>query len=125
MLKPPDQKFKTSISGVINLTCSSFSGTISLCFQKDVFLKTYEALVGESHDSINDEVKDAAGELLNMIYGQAKTELNKKGYQLEKALPTVVAGEGLELHHGSENPVLVIDFDSRLGKFYLEVVLAS
>lgn len=111
------------IAGVISLTCPSFTGSISICFSSDVFLKIYEIMVGEKHETINTEVQDAAGEILNIIYGQAKTELKNKGYQLEKALPTVMVGQKLQLHHGANKTVLIIPFKSAMGDFHLEVML--
>ena len=36
---------------------------------------------------INDENKDFAGEIVNMIYGQAKIDLNLGGYNFDKAFP--------------------------------------
>ncbi len=122
-LRQPNENLPMEIAGVISLTNPAFTGSIALCFQAKVFLKIYENMVGEKHEKIIPEIEDAAGELLNIIFGQAKTILNdKKGYALEKALPTILAGEKLTLRH-SVGPVMLLPFESEAGTFHLEVVI--
>lgn len=113
------------IAAVISMVCSDFNGTISLEFPKIVFLKIYESMLGESHTEITDEIKDCAAEILNMIYGQAKTALNSKGYNLEKAIPTVMAGDKLRIHHTSGAAALVVPIHTPHGDFYMEVALGQ
>lgn len=123
-LKRPGENLPTEIAGVISLISSDFRGSITVCFEAKVFLKIYENMVGEKHETITPEVEDAAGELLNIIFGQAKTVLNdKKGFSLEKALPTVLVGDRLKIHHQSRNPAIVLPFDSSAGSFHLEVLI--
>lgn len=114
-----------SLAGVINLTCSHFTGIIAIAFSKEVFLNTYNKMLDEDVKELNDEVKDGAGELLNIIYGQAKKELNRVGYQLEKAIPTIMAGENIQIHVSRQTPAIVLPFSSELGDFYLEVSIST
>lgn len=124
VLKKPDEKIPMEIAGVIALSCKEFTGSINLCFKAEVFLKIYESLTGEKHSSITTEIEDAAAELLNMIFGQAKTVLNdQKGYTLDRAMPTVLTGDRLRLHHLSKNPAIVIPFESPIGTFHLEILV--
>ena len=124
-MKKEDEVFDVKVAGVINLVCADFTGSISVCFSEKVFLNVYAAMTGEEHSEISSEHKDAAGEILNMIYGHAKTLLNQKGFELEKALPTVIMGEKMELHQGEGKKVLIIPFESELGAFHLEVMLSE
>lgn len=123
-LRKHSERIPMEIAGVISLTCSEFSGSITICFRAEVFLKIYENMVGEQHHEITPEIEDAAGELLNIIFGQAKTVLNdQKGYTLEKAIPTVLVGEKLKLHHQSRNPAIVLPFESSAGAFHIEILI--
>lgn len=123
-LKKPEDKLPMEIAGVIALSCKEFTGSINLCFRGETFLKIYEGLTGEKHANINTEIEDAAAELLNIIFGQAKTVLNdQKGYTLDRALPTVLSGDRLKLYHASKSPAIVIPFESPAGPFHLEIVI--
>lgn len=121
-LRKRDERLPIEIAGVIALTCSEFTGSIALCFSSKVFLNIYEALVGEPATEITQESQDAAAELLNMIFGAAKTELNdRKGYTLEKAIPTVLCGEKLRIHHQSASPTIILPFEGKIGAFHIEI----
>ena len=123
-IKKPGENFPIEIAGVISLSNPAFTGSITLCFRGEVFLKIYENMVGEKHDTISPEIEDAAGELLNMIFGHAKAFLNdNKGYSLEKALPTILSGEKLRLRHKSNSSVIVLPFESTAGNFHIEVLV--
>lgn len=123
-LRKPTERIPMEIAGVISLTSSEFTGSITICFRAEVFLKIYENMVGEKHDVISSEIEDAAGELLNIIFGQAKTILNdQKGYTLEKSIPTVLVGEKLKLHHQSRMPAIILPFESPAGAFHLEILV--
>jgi chemotaxis protein CheX len=123
-LRKPTENIPMEIAGVLNLVCSEFKGSISLCFRGQVFLNIYESMVGEKHAQITSEIQDAAGELLNIIFGQAKTVLNdQKGYSLEKSLPTILVGEKLKLHHQSRSPAIILPFDCSAGTFHVEIVV--
>ncbi|MCM2281232.1 MAG: chemotaxis protein CheX [Bdellovibrionaceae bacterium] len=123
-LKKAGETIPMQIAGVIALTNPAFTGTIALCLRDEVFLNIYENMVGEKHEKITAELEDAAGELLNMIFGQVKTILNdQKGYKLEKALPTVLTGEKLTLRHRGATPAIILPFDSSSGVFHIEVFI--
>ena len=115
---------RIDIAGILSLTSKEFNGSISICFSKEVFLKVYGKMLGEEISEINDDVKDCAGELLNIIFGQAKTILNDEmGYSFEKSIPTILAGEKLSLHYHSQKPAMVIPFGSEVGDFFLEILI--
>jgi len=123
-LLPHDERIPMEIVGLIGLACAEFKGALSICFRSEVFLKIYENMVGERHGAISQEIEDAAGELLNIIFGQAKTIVNdQKGYKLELAIPTVLTGEKLQLHHQSRNSAVVLPFESGAGAFHLEILI--
>ncbi|OFZ17744.1 MAG: hypothetical protein A2X94_15205 [Bdellovibrionales bacterium GWB1_55_8] len=110
------------IAGVISLTSSAFQGSIALCFPAAVFLAIYSSMLGEKHEEITKEIEDAAGEILNIIFGQAKAELNdKEGYAIQKAIPTIVRGKTLQVHHLSRSVAVVLPFETAAGRFNLEI----
>jgi chemotaxis protein CheX len=121
-LRTDDMKFEFGIIGLIALSCQSFRGTIALCFTKEVFLKIYERMLGEVHTEITQEIEDAVAELLNIVYGTAKTQLNKEqGYDFQPAIPTVLRGEHIQLRAKAKTPVVILPFASEVGQVHVEI----
>lgn len=121
-VKEGEGPYQVSIAGVISLISDHFSGSITLCFPAQTFLNIYNKMFDEENTEINEEIEDAAGEILNIIYGQAKAELNdQKGYQLKKAIPTVLTADKLKIRQQGPGPVVVLPFDSQAGKFHIEI----
>lgn len=114
--------FPVSIAGVITVSTAKYQGSITLAFPEHVFLKICESMFGEKMESITGEVEDAAGELLNIIYGTAKSVLNgQHGYELAPALPTVLSGERINIRQQTNDKVIVLPFDTPHGQFQIEI----
>lgn len=109
------------IAGVVGIVSSSFTGNIGLCFPTSTFLLSMEKMLGEPYTEITDEIADGAGELMNMIFGYAKKILNGEGFDLGRALPTVIVGENLRIKQKNSHTVIVLPFDSTIGPFQLEI----
>lgn len=120
--KEGETSYKVSIAGVISLISDHFSGSIALCFPASTFLNLYNLMFEEKNEVITPEIEDAAGELLNIIYGQAKATLNDvNGYQLKKAIPTVLTAEKLSIRQQGSGPVVILPFDTKVGPFHIEI----
>lgn len=110
-----------AIAGVIGITSTAFNGTITLCFPENVFLGVMSKMLGEEYKEINKELQDGAGELLNIIFGQAKTTLSDQGYSIQKAIPTVIRGSAITTTLLSKDPTLVLPFKAEFGIFHVEI----
>jgi chemotaxis protein CheX len=123
-VKGVDQvEFDIGIAGVINLTSEAFHGTILLAFGTQTFISIYNKMVGEDIKELNQEIQDGAAELLNIIYGHAKRILTAKDYKLDKAIPTVLMGEGMTVKHFGSSKAIVIPFESEFGPVLIEIIL--
>lgn len=111
------------IAGIIGINSKSFKGVISLCFPAIVFLELMSKMLGEDYHEINDELKDGAGELTNMIFGHAKKILNENGHTFDKALPTVAYGKDLLIETKSSGESVVLPFLVSGNIFYMEILL--
>jgi chemotaxis protein CheX len=121
-LKGKDPMPPISIAAQLGLTSNQFKGAISLCFEERVFLKMLSNMMGEEITEITIENQDGASELLNMVYGFAKTALNPRGFTFERAIPTVVRGKELHTSHGGL-PTLVIPLRSEIGFVFIEITV--
>ena len=111
------------ISGVIGLVSDEFSGTVVISFPEKTFLNIMSAMLGEDFQELNQDLVDGAGELLNIIFGQAKTVLNEKGYGIKMAIPTVISGKSHSLSNLFKKEIVIVPFDSSAGSFFVEIGL--
>lgn len=86
-------EMKGDVAAIVGLVAPPLKGNFIISFTKEAMLQIYKNMLGEEPGEINDEVKDAIGEIANMVYGSSKTLLNQNGYNFQMALPTVVLGE--------------------------------
>lgn len=114
---------QSSIAAVLGLTSTAFRGSLSICFPEATFLAIMGRLLGETYTQITTDLEDGAGELLNIIFGFAKKVLNERSHTFEKAIPTVVRGEGLSVRHLTNQATLILPFESELGAFAIEICI--
>ncbi|MEW6265999.1 MAG: chemotaxis protein CheX [Thermodesulfobacteriota bacterium] len=111
------------ISGIIGVTGSGAMGSISVTFTFDLIQVVMKNMLGDDVSGLDDEVKDAVGELTNQISGAARRHLAQEGLSLQAGIPTVVAGKNHTIKHIVTGPVLVIPFEGPQGKMIVEVSL--
>lgn len=113
------------ISGVIGIVSDTFTGSVMISFPEKTFLKVLSRMLGDEITKIDQDSSDGAGELTNMIFGQAKITLNEKGYGIKTAIPSVVTGKDHSLKGHTQGPVMVIPFETDIGKFFVEICLSN
>jgi len=113
------------ISGIIGMNSDRFLGSMAMCFQEGLILKIFNNMMGGATRELNDDVKDAVAELTNIIFGNAKRDLNVIGHTIQPAIPSVITGKNHEIRHSIEGMCLVIPFESLSGKMVVECVMRS
>ena len=124
-VKPANVKMPgVDIAGLINLSSPFFTGVIAICFGTETFLKIYEKMLGERHSEINHDVRDAAAELANIIFGQAKLPISKEfDVSLGMVIPVVITGKDIEVVFKSQLPTIILPFNTLGGPFHLEIIV--
>lgn len=120
-----NEKFMGDISGVIGLISEAFSGSVVISFPANTFLKIMTRMLGEECTEITKDIEDGAGELTNIIFGQAKIGLNERGFGIKTALPSVISGNDHSILQMTQGPRMVIPFDSDAGAFVVEICLSN
>jgi len=112
------------VSSVIGMTgCAE--GTMSLSFSDSCALAVATSMTGAKAGSEKSAILDAVGELRNIVAGDARTRLEKLGYALAAAIPTVVSGKDHTVYHNKRGgPVTFIPFSTGQGDFYLDICFA-
>lgn len=119
-----DSLAKGDISGIIGLTGSA-TGSLALSFSEGAILKIVSNMLGEEIKSINSDIKDAVGEVTNMVSGVARKNLEAEGFYIQAAIPTVVTGKDHSIAHVMGGPSLIIPFEIDEGIFVVDICLAE
>lgn len=110
---------KGDITGVISIS-GNYSGKVSITYSEKLILHVVTTMFGEEMMEINDEIKDAVGELTNMISGQATTKLTELGTSLKAELTDVIMGGQHPLDHIAGRPVVAMSYQTDNGDFTME-----
>lgn len=109
------------ISGLIGLSGQA-QGMVVLGLSREAAIEATTVLLQQRPDDVNGDVTDAVGELVNIIAGGAKAELEHLGLSL--GLPTVITGKGHRIEFPRDVTPICIPFDSQWGGITVEVGLA-
>lgn len=110
------------ISGVVGLT-GNVQGFVVLSFRESAALHVVGAFLGEASRSLDDGVRDAVGELANIIAGGAKRSLAESGYDLKISIPSVIVGQDHTISRPTGVPCFEIPFETDAGPFSVELCL--
>jgi chemotaxis protein CheX len=119
-LKKRDDPSQGDITGVVGMT-GPVKGSIAVSFSEQAILHIVSNMFREAFKVMNEEVKDAAGELSNMICGDARRALADNGHHFEAAIPAVITGKGHTITHSVPGPSIVMPFSlEEGGSFFVE-----
>ncbi len=110
-----------AIEGNIILKSTFFEGEFIIGFSKETYLKILKLVLDQDDTEIKSDNADFAGEIVNMIYGQAKTVLNLTGHNFEKILPTFRLNPEKK---NSKFPIVIVPLESNVGpiEILIEVI---
>jgi chemotaxis protein CheX len=117
-----DNNAQGDITGIIGLT-GKVKGSLALTFSEECILKIVSNMLGEDKPKIDHEIKDAVGEITNMVSGVARKKLEALGLLVFAAIPTVVSGKGHSVSHVLGGPSLIIPFETDSGAFVVDVCM--
>ncbi|MDY6904764.1 MAG: chemotaxis protein CheX [Thermodesulfobacteriota bacterium] len=116
---------KTTNAPEGDITCmltvsGEFNGSVSVTYTKECILGIVSNMFGEEMSELNDEIKDAAGEVTNMIAGQVTTKLAEAGKSLVAKPGEVLMEEGHTVDHIEGLPVIAVPYKTEKGTFTIE-----
>lgn len=98
------------VSGVIGLVQDELEGTMTICLTFETVRDILPRIVGNAISVTHEMTVDAVGEITNMIFGQIKTELNRRGYGLKLGIPSVVTGRGHFVSQFHRGQYMIVPF---------------
>lgn len=115
-----DSSAMGDVTGIVGLTGDK-SGTFSISFSKSCGIAVVKNMLGEDIQDIVNDVKDAVGEVTNMISGAARAELQQNhSLTISGSTPSVVMGANHTIAHVSKEPIMAVPFSTEHGDFVIE-----
>ena len=108
------------VSAMIGLT-GSFSAMMSIHCPEAVSLAVTGAMLGMELSEIDADVKDALGEIANMVAGGIKERFAAENIKLELAIPTAITGKSYIISSPTRSNRIVIPFSVEQGQFFVEI----
>jgi chemotaxis protein CheX len=103
----------------------SIEGTLTLRCSRRLAVEATRAMLGVETTEDSAEVKDALGELLNMVIGQAKTYFSEGGGSFTFSVPTTVMGDSYQIYVRARPgaTVTTVHYLCPVGPFSVELYL--
>lgn len=116
-LRKPDQSHG-GVSGVIGLSGQAL-GTAAVIVSDDTAIKITERFLGMEITEVNEDVVDCIGEVINMVAGNAKAQMEQ--YNLSISLPSIVRGKDHIIEFPSNVTPICIPFTSDIGDLMVQI----
>ncbi|MES9994751.1 chemotaxis protein CheX [Desulfovibrio aminophilus] len=107
------------VTGLVGLTGEK-NGSVSISFSRPCAVAIVKGMLGDDIGDIMNDVRDAVGEITNMVSGQARAGLAEKGMVFQGSTPSVIMGDGHTISHMAKTPIMAIPFQTEHGTFTIE-----
>ncbi len=115
-----DAVIEYNLSSLIGLA-GDFKGILAIQCPAEVAMGITGAMLGMEVTELDGDVKDAIGEVANMVAGGLKEALTGAGKNTELAIPTTVIGTSIRTSGLSGASRVMIPFSCPMGRFGVEL----
>lgn len=81
--------------------------------------------LGTEVEELNEDVKDAIGEIANMVAGNLKVSFAAEGLDIELAIPTSVVGESFNVSGAARAQRVIVPLKMNADPFWIELMYVS
>ena len=83
------------------------------------------SFLGMEVEDLDDDVKDAIGEIANMVAGNLKVSYAAIGLNVELAIPTSIVGESFRINGIAEAKRIIVPLKMAEGLFWIELMYVA
>jgi chemotaxis protein CheX len=116
--------FRDSVSGMVGLA-GQCRGMLAIHMPNILAMNITGKFLFMDVEEVNEDVKDAIGELANMLAGSVKSMLTETGSGLKLAIPSAISGAEYEVECLAESDGVVLPFHMEEGEFLVECFLQN
>ena len=95
----------SDISGIIGLSGEA-NGAVAISLKEDTAFKLTSILTGKEYASVDSEVTDMLGEIVNIIAGNVKNVFEKK-HRIKISMPSIIKGKAHTIVWPSEKARII------------------
>jgi len=119
-LKGREDTIESNLTSMIGLA-GDLRGVLAVHCPEETAKGITGAMLGMDIDAIDEDVKDAIGEIANMVAGGLKTALLAEGTETELAIPTTAVGKSIRTSGLAGASRFIIPFSTPAGDFGIEL----
>ena len=122
-------KIPTQLTAMVGFA-GAYMGLAAIHVRNSFAKKIASAMTGiEAEKLTSEDVRDALGEIANMIAGRFKSQLslklNLRDQVFEQSVPSVISGEDFETHAVTDAPSYMVAFNADSEIFYVEMAMKA
>ena len=118
--KRSDAMLQNSISGIIGLAGET-KGMLAIHLSNEAALAVTTAFLGMEVEKIDEDVRDAVGELANMLGGNLKAVLDPNGSAINLSMPSAIHGEEYAIDCLADAETVTVPFSFNGQTFMVEL----
>lgn len=116
------RSYRCSVSGMVGMA-GLYRGMVAIHAPDNVALAITSSFLGMEVDEVNGDVKDAIGELANMLAGSIKTMLSAGGKDIQLSIPSAICGQEYNIDWPPGSDGVMVPFLMPEGNFLVELRL--
>ncbi len=117
-----DNEVSGDISAIVGLVSNSFRGNIALSFLESSYFKVASKNLGVEIKELNEDARDAIGEIIRLIFEKAKEQFEKDSLSVNMTNPSIISDKRHSVSHQSRTPPIVILFENgKMEGFRIEI----
>ena len=122
--KRQNEPLKSSISGIIGFA-GAVKGLLAIHLPKQAAMAVTGAFLGMDVEEIDEDVRDAIGELANMLAGNMKTVLDPNGSEVQLSMPSAIHGDEYSVDCLAEAETVTVPFSFNGSSFLVELQIGK
>lgn len=111
--------FENSVTAIVGMAGAN-KGMLAIHIPKSTALVITSSFLMMEVSEVDEDVKDAIGELANMVAGSIKSDLTEKGQDFKLSIPSVICGAEYEIDCLIDSDGVCIPFSIDGGEFLVE-----
>ncbi len=119
-IKTDLQPDRTDVAIGAAIITKNLLAQVTLCMKRETFFKVMGKMFGEDYAQFTPELEDAAKELMNIVFNQAKQPLAARGIVATRSIPQIIFGDSFLLSYITPS-AMILPIHTEFGEIQIEI----